>query len=286
MNAITIGCHVSAAGGLFNAPKNAAALGCEVFQMFSRSPQGGAVAKITDEMEQQFKSSMKEYGFSSFVIHAPYIINFGSIKPSTFHGSISIVRGELERGSQLGARYVMFHPGSFKDLGEKEGMAQVKKGLTQVLEGYEGDTQLLIEISAGAGSVVGDTFEELAQLCEPLFKYIGFGGICYDTQHAFASGYDIRTPELAEEVFDNFKKTIGLEYFRMSHVNDSKVEFAAHKDRHEHLGDGYMGVAAFENFLAQLVKRKLHVPLILETEHDKVETDLTILKDLRNKSLK
>jgi deoxyribonuclease-4 len=282
-SSIKIGCHVSAAGGLFNAPKNAAELGCEVFQMFSRSPQGGPAVKITKEVETEFKEALKAGGFSDFVIHAPYVINFGSGKPQTFHGSISIVRGELERGTVLGAKYVMFHPGSFKDLGVKEGMKQVQKGLVEVLTGYKGTTQLLIEISAGAGEVAGDTFEELAELMKPLKKFKTFGGICYDTQHAFASGYDIRTPASAKKVFDDFDKIIGLEYFKMSHVNDSKVEFGSHKDRHEHIGEGFMGLEAFTNFFKELHKRKLNIPLILETEHDKVEKDLEILKKLRNK---
>ncbi len=285
---IKIGCHVSIAGGIFNAPKNAAELGCETFQIFTRSPQGGPVPALTEEAVTLFKAGMQQYGFTDFVIHAPYIINFGSAKPQTFHGSISIIRTELERGSLLGAKYVMFHPGSFKDLGEEEGMKQAKAGLKEVLEGYTGTTKLLMEISAGAGQVIGDTFEELNELVLTLKKYKGFGGICYDTQHAFASGYDIRTQLAVADTFKKFDKVIGLEYFRMSHVNDSKVEFASHKDRHEHLGDGHIGVKGFGEFIKHVSKLKTKdknqfMPLILETEHDKVQTDIEILKKLRNK---
>lgn len=285
---IKIGCHVSIAGGIFNAPKNAAELGCETFQIFTRSPQGGPVPALTEEAVTLFKAGMQQYGFTDFVIHAPYIINFGSAKPQTFHGSIAIIRTELERGSLLGAKYVMFHPGSFKDLGVEEGMKQAKTGLKEVLEGYTGTTELLMEISAGAGQVIGDTFEELAELTQVLKKYKGFGGICYDTQHAFASGYDIRTQLSVVDTFRKFEEVVGLEYFRMSHVNDSKVEFASHKDRHEHLGDGHIGVKGFGEFIKHLSKLKtkdknLFMPLILETEHDKVQADIEILKKLRNK---
>lgn len=285
---IKIGCHVSIAGGIFNAPKNAAELGCETFQIFTRSPQGGPVPALTDEAVALFRVGMQQYGFTDFVIHAPYIINFGSAKPQTFHGSISIIRTELERGSLLGAKYVMFHPGSFKDLGEEEGMKQAKAGLAEVLEGYQGSTKLLMEISAGAGQVIGDTFEELDELAGTLKKYEGFGGICYDTQHAFASGYDIRTQLAVADTFKKFEKVIGLEYFRMSHVNDSKPEFGSHKDRHEHIGDGHIGVKGFGEFIKYLSKLKTKeknqfMPLILETEHDKVQTDIEILKKLRNK---
>ena len=132
-----IGCHVSIAGGVFNAPKNAAALGCETFQMFSRSPHGGAVAEITPEIQAQFKEEMAKYKFDQFVIHAPYIINFGSANPRTFHGSIAIIRKELERGSMLGAQYVMFHPGSLKDhaIGKVIMMKKVQEGLLKGVPG-------------------------------------------------------------------------------------------------------------------------------------------------------
>ncbi|HMQ01784.1 MAG TPA: deoxyribonuclease IV [Candidatus Doudnabacteria bacterium] len=281
-----IGCHVSIAGGLVNAPARAAEFGCETFQIFSRSPQGGAAPEITKEVQVQFIEAMKTAGFDTFVIHAPYILNFGSAKKSTFHGSINLVRTDLERGSQLGAKYVMFHPGSFKDLGEKDGMKQAQQGLKKVLEGYKGTTKLLIEISAGAGSVIGDTFEELAELMKPIKKSKYFGGICFDTQHAFGSGYDLRDEASVKKMFKHFDKAIGLEYFAMSHVNDSKVELGAHKDRHEHIGDGHIGKKGFEAFLAELAKRKMEIPLILETEHDKVEADIKLLKALRNKVTK
>lgn len=281
-----IGCHVSIAGGLFNAPARAKELGCETFQIFSRSPQGGAAPAITKEIEQQFVAEMKAAGLETFVIHAPYILNFGSAKKSTFHGSINLVRTDLERGTQLGAKYVMFHPGSFKDLGEVAGMKQAQAGLKEVLNGYKGTTKLLIEISAGAGSVIGDTFEELAELMKPIKKNKHFGGICFDTQHAFGSGYDLRDKASVTKLFKDFDKIIGLEYFAMSHVNDSKVELGAHKDRHEHIGEGEIGKAGFEAFLAELSRRKMAIPLILETEHDKVDSDIKLLKSLRQRATK
>jgi len=281
-----IGCHVSIAGGLWNAPKMAADFGCETFQIFTRSPHGGSPAPITKDVQAQFKAAMKEYGFDEFVIHAPYIINFGSSNPRVYHGSISIIRTDLERGSLLGAKYVMFHPGSLGKLDgrtKEQGMKQVKEGFVKVLTGYKGTTQLLIEITAGAGETVGDTFAELADLMKPLLKFKTFGGICFDTQHAFGSGYDMRTKEGIAKTFAEFDKYIGLKYLRMSQMNDSKVEFGSHKDRHEHIGDGRIGKKGFEEFLAYLAKKKLDIPLILETEHDKVVADIKLLKQLRNK---
>lgn len=280
-----IGCHVSIAKGLWNAPANAAALGCETFQIFSRSPHGGPVSPITKDTVEKFRSAMDEHGYDEFVIHAPYIINFGSANPRVYHGSISIVRQELERGSLIGAQYVMFHPGSIANNPEN-GLKQVKEGFKKVLDGYKGTTKLLIENTAGAGSVVGDTFEELAELMKPLLKHKGFGGICYDTQHGFGSGYDMRTPGAVADTFQKFDKFIGFEWLKMFQVNDSKVDLGSHRDRHEHIDDGQIGRQGFAALLQFLKKKKLDVPLILETQHDKVKADIKILKTLRDKAQK
>lgn len=278
-----IGAHVSIAGGLQNAPARAAELGCETFQIFSRSPRGGVAPKITKDIEKEFAAEMTKYGFKNFVIHAPYILNFGSSNPRSYNGSINLVRTDLERGTQLGASYVMFHPGSFKDLGPKAGMKQAQAGLKKVLAGYKGTTKLLIEISAGAGEVIGDTFEEVAELMAPIKGNKAFGGICFDTQHAFGSGYDLRNSKVVAETFKKLDKIIGLKYLAMCHVNDSKVELGAHKDRHEHINEGYIGKAGFKAILDFFKKKKMVIPLILETEHDKVEKDIKLLKELRGK---
>src|SRR6185369_15817708 len=130
----------------------------------------------------------------------------------------------LKRANILGAKYVMTHLGSAKGLGQEKAFAQTKKMLKKVLDEYEGSTQFLLEIAAGSGEIIGDTFEELADLMEPLVKFKTFGGICFDTQHAFSSGYDIRDPKSVAETFKKFDKAIGLKWLRMSHINDSKIE--------------------------------------------------------------
>jgi deoxyribonuclease-4 len=210
----------------------------------------------------------------------------------------------------------MTHLGSFKDLGQEKGMKQAQKGFVEVLEKYEKaaknpETEFLLEISAGSGEVIGDTFEELAELMEPLKKFKTFGGICFDTQHAFSSGYDIRTPASVKDTFTKFNKIIGLKWLKMSHINDSKIDLGGKKDRHEHIGEGKIGEKGFgvlleffstlthgsvRNTLSVPQKRDISplkgeknnvafgsFPLILETEHDKVKKDIEILKKLRNK---
>ena len=288
-----IGCHVSAAGGLWNAPKNAAALGCETFQIFTRPPMGGPAGKIDDECVEKFKAEMDRYGYRygssgcCFAVHCPYFVNFGSANPRIYHGSISVVGEELQRANLLGATYTMTHLGSAKDLGDEKAFAQTKKCLTEVLQKYEGKTQFLLEIAAGAGSVIGDTFEELADLMQPLTKFKTFGGICFDTQHAFSSGYDLRDGASVAETFKKFDKIIGLKWLKMSHINDSKVDLGGRKDRHDHIGDGKIGKDGFGAILVFLnskfqILNSPSFPLILETEHDKVEIDIKTLKALRD----
>ncbi len=273
------GAHVSMAGGLINAPKNAHTLGCEVFQIFTRSPQGGYVAPLDKKIADEFKGLCKEYNLKEWVVHTPYFINFASANPRIKHGSITVVREELERASTIGAAYVMAHLGSYKDLGEEKGFEQLVTGLDEMLKGYKGSTQFLIEISAGAGAIIGDTFEEIGQIINDkrLKKYDI--GVCYDTQHGFASGYDIRTPEAVEQTFRKFDEIIGIKKLKMSHCNDSKIELGGKKDRHEHIGDGLIGKKGFE----ALLKNKLlsNINFYLETEDDKVREDLAILKKIR-----
>lgn len=273
------GAHVSIAGGLVNAPLNAAKLGCEVFQIFSRSPHGGWVAPLNDEIAAMFRKNMELCAQRECYIHTPYFINFPSGNNRVRYGSISVVREELERGTQLGAKYVMTHSGSYKDLGAEAGFEQIVDSLVKVFDGYEGTTRLLLEISAGAGMVVGSSFENMAAILDhkKLKKFPI--GICFDTQHAFASGYDLRTPEAVKATFKKFDDTIGLERLGMFHCNDSMVPFDSHKDRHQHIGEGEIGKKGFEAILSHPKLKDKN--FILETEHDKVEQDLAILKKIR-----
>ena len=279
-----IAAHVSAAGGVWNAPTNAHTLKLDAFQFFSRPPQGGPAPKLDDEIVKKFKTGVKKYKFEDYVIHAPYFTNLGSANNRTYYGTISVLRQELERGSLLGAKYVMFHPGSFKDLGQKQGMKQAIEGIGKVLDGYKGSTQLLVEISAGAGSICGDTFEELAEMLNGNEKYLGkvLGGICFDTQHAFASGYDLRTEESIDEVFKKFDKIIGFEYLKLIHANDSKIELGKCSDRHEHIGEGKIGLDAFNNVRRFWYKAgKNDLVWVLETKHDKIKNDIEALRKIQ-----
>jgi deoxyribonuclease-4 len=268
-----IGCHVSIAGGIFNAPKNAGDLGCEIFQIFSRSPQGGPAPKLTPDIVKQFKEEMKKNGQENCYIHTPYYINFCSPKKNIAYGSISVVRDELERGSLIGAKYIMTHLGSGKDMERGVGVQAILKGVQKVLDGYKGSTQLLLEISAGTGNIMGDTFEELALIINKDDRI----GVCLDTCHMFAGGYDITNEAGLKKTISIIKNTVGLDSIKLVHANDSKFGLGEHKDRHDHIGDGKIGKDAFKLMMKAFPK----LDFILETEHDKVKEDIKTLKTIR-----
>lgn len=298
-----IGAHVSIAGGLVNAPGNAAAEGCECFQLFTRSPRGGAALPITPDDAARFRDACATLGLATWVVHAPYYINLASESAAMRASGVRIIREELERASAIGAMCVMVHLGSAKAVGEEQGIAYVIQGLTKALTGYTGSARFCIEIAAGAGAVMGGTFEEIATIIAGVEQHLSAGaggrskrksspsrgegeregvgaiGVCFDTQHAFAAGYDLRTAEGVDTVLQQFDRTIGLDRLLMSHIQDSKVECGAQRDRHEHIGEGHIGINGLAAFVQHPAIRNL--PLILETEPDKRATDIALLKGFR-----
>lgn len=277
------GAHTSIAGGLPNAPLNAAKIGCEVFQMFTRSPQGGWTPELNAKIAAEFKANCKKAKQKEWYVHTPYFINFASSNPRVKHASISIVRQELERASMLGAKYLMTHLGSYATLGRAKGFNQVIEALDKTLDGYKGETKFLIEISAGAGDIIGGTFEDIAKIIfhSKLKKYDI--GVCFDTQHAFASGYDLRTVQSVKATFDEFDKIIGLNKLEISHCNDSATEFNSRKDKHAHIGKGNIGLGGFKAILGD--KRLKKINFILETKPDAEIDDLATLKKIRNNTI-
>jgi len=280
-----VGLHVSAAGGVEKAPERAREIGAECFQFFSRSPRGGPAPEISKEAETTFKAKCREYGMESY-IHTPYYINFAAPKKDLAENTVRIVREEMERASQLGVRYVMTHLGSARDWpgANKEktpggALKRAIKGLRAVLHGNPKFTaRLLLEISAGAGNIIGDSFEELAYLIKGLGKKDM--QVCLDTCHMFASGYDMRTKEALDETMKQFKEHLGIERLKLVHVNDSKAGLGERKDRHEHIGKGEIGEEGFKVLLAHKDFQKVN--FILETKHDGGEKeDMKFLKKWR-----
>ncbi|EKE11373.1 MAG: hypothetical protein ACD_15C00099G0005 [uncultured bacterium] len=274
---MNIGCHVSIAGGIQNAPQRAADFGCEVMQIFTRSPQGGPAPVLTPEICEKFKIQNAEHKIQNTYIHTPFYINFASANNRIRYGSVSVVRDELERASLIGAKYVMTHIGSAKDLGEKEGQVKAVEMLAKALEDYKGSAQLLLENSAGAGAIIGDDLKELAYIIKGI-KSPSVAGICLDTQHSFASGYDWRD---FDKTIKKIDKEIGIKNIKLIHANDSLAECGSNKDRHAHIGEGLIGLEAFEKIVAFAEENE--IDMILETEHDNVMKDIKLLKKMRNK---
>ncbi|MFH1866672.1 MAG: deoxyribonuclease IV [Patescibacteria group bacterium] len=276
------GTHISAAGGVDKVPERAASVGCEVFQFFSRPPQGGPGVKLTPEIIQQFKDNCKKNKQLESYIHTPYYINFASTIPRIRYGSISVVREELEKGTLLGCKYVMTHLGSTKLAGPKLGFHKTWRAIQRILDGYKGSCQLLLEISSGAGDLVGSTFEEIAEIIERVEKTKGLKnkvGVCFDTCHAFASGYDLRDKIAVKKTFNKFDTIIGLERLKMSHCNDSMFGLGEHKDRHEHLGKGKIGLEGFKALIKDPRLKKIN--FVLETPDDEKGNDKSNLKILK-----
>ena len=273
------GFHASAAGGVHLAPERAAQEGAEVFQFFSRSPRGGPAPKLTREIILDWQAALKQHQIQATYIHAPYYINFASTNDKIRYGSSAVLRDELERGSILGVRGLMTHLGSAKDVGEAKGVEMVIAGIVKLLTGYKGTTKFLLENSAGSCAIIGDTIEELAAIIkgvEAKLKKNNILGICWDTQHGFASGYDIRTPAQLKSWLTMFEKKLGLSRLMLMHANDSKPEFNTHRDRHADIGHGFLGWQTFKQIIQQSKLAK--VDLILETPAEKQTYAETIKK--------
>lgn len=276
-----IGAHVSGAGGLYNAPLNAAKEQLETFQMFSRPPQSFKCPPLDDAAVAAFKQAVHGNGFTSYYIHAPYLISLASAKPSLRHGSITMLREELDRGSRLGVRGVMFHTGSAASQPSRAaGIKVAVASLNKVLTGYKGSCLLLLENTAGGGSTLGCGFEELAQLYKGIKINQAKVGFCLDTAHAFGSGYDLRTKAAVNKTVQAFDKHLGLKQLQVIQVNDSKVDLNSKKDRHEHIGHGKIGSEGIGQVLRH--PKLKHLDFILETPFEGRADDVALLKRLRN----
>ena len=277
------GAHVSIAGGIDKAPSNANQIKAEVFQIFSRSPRGGKAPELTKELITDFKSEMKKYSIDEAYIHTPYYINLASTNSRIRDGSIEVIREELERATILGLPYIMTHLGSANDLPRHQAVKQVSEGINEIMKGYKGSAMFLLENSAGSGKVIGDKFEELAEIINKLPTwYKEKVGVCFDTCHAFATGYDLRNKKAIDEVLKEFNKHLDLKNLKLIHLNDSKTELGKQVDRHEHIGQGKIGLKGFKELINH--PQLENINMILETPIDELgdhEANLKLIKKIR-----
>jgi deoxyribonuclease-4 len=266
-----VGVHTSIAGALENAARRAGEIGCDTFQMFSANPRGWRTIDPTPEDCERFRAEREARKLSPLVIHDNYLINLASADPEIRRKSVSAFRRELERALALGADYLVAHPGSAKDSTVSAAVRTCIESLEKAASGLSLDgLMVLIENTAGQGSAIGRTFEEVAEMVDGAGSELPVGA-CIDTAHSFAAGYSIHTQEGLSETIKELDRTVGIGRVRVIHANDSKAAFDSHVDRHEHIGKGQIGATAF----ARIVRHpKLRgIPFICETPVDEPDDD-------------
>ena len=278
-----LGAHVSVAGGVHNAPVRAADIGAAVCQIFTKQPNRWAEPSIADDVVDRYRSAAA--GLTFVASHDSYLINLASPQPALWRRSVDCFAGELQRAALLGLDAVVTHPGNATDGDRDSGIARNADGITEALEATPGGPRVLLELTAGAGTSVGGSFEELASIMAAVAEpQRGRLGVCFDTCHAWVAGMDLQGD--FEGVWQHADDTFGVHRIELFHLNDAKTPFGSRLDRHENIGEGTMGLAPFRQLMN--AGRFREVPKILETPKgdDLVTADrknLAVLRGLRER---
>ncbi|MEW8321735.1 MAG: deoxyribonuclease IV [Candidatus Thiodiazotropha taylori] len=262
-----VGAHVSASGGVQNAPLNAKEIGAKAFALFTKNQRQWRAKPLTEDAIEMFQSNLSEVGIESRHVlpHDSYLINLGHPESEGLEKSRKAFLDELQRCEQLGLSLLNFHPGAtLRKIEERESLQRVADSINWCLERTQGVTAV-IENTAGQGSTLGYKFEHLAQIIDQVEDKSRIG-VCLDTCHTFVAGYDMRTATDCDKTFAEFEKVVGFQYLRGMHLNDSKPELGARVDRHHSLGQGKLGWEVFRYIMQD--QRFSDIPLILETIDD------------------
>lgn len=259
---LNIGCHLSISNGFEAIGKQALEIGANTFQFFTRNPRGGSARKIEQADVDALKQLMSENGFSQILAHAPYTMNLCSAKLETREFALNTLKDDLQRMEYLPDNLYNFHPGSHTGQGVEKGTEQIISALNEAMF-PEMNTTVLLETMAGKGSEIGGKFEELKAIIDGV-DYNEKIGVCLDTCHVFDAGYDIVNH--LDEVFDEFDSVIGLDRLKAIHINDSMNYLGCHKDRHQKIGEGAIGIDAFKRIVNHPCFKNL--PFFLETPND------------------
>lgn len=274
-----IGAHLPVGKGLIKAAAQAKELELETLQIFLRNPRGSAARKLGEEEVQIFKSELNNANIHPIVVHIPYISNPASVKPDLYALAGRIISEDLSRCDLIGARYLVLHPGSSTGSNPRDSLLRLAHLLEVVLDGYEGEAQLLLETMSGQGSEIGRTFEELKIVfdnCRRADKL----GICFDTCHTLAAGYNLKTADGIQSVIGEVTNLFNKDIIKVVHVNDSQGALGSHRDRHAPIGQGQLGQEALQLILKQPIFD--NVPFILETPLESMPADVEIIKMLRD----
>ncbi len=263
---LAFGSHMSASGGVDKAIARGEAIPVESLQLFSKNERQWIAKPLDPDVVQRFHDEVARTGLTKLVVHDSYLINLASPKPDILEKSIPAFADELQRCDLLGIPHLVTHPGAHTGSGVEAGIARFAQSLNEIFEAIpESKTLTLLETTAGQGTTLGRTFEEIAAIID-LVDDKARVGVCMDTCHIFAAGYDYRTPELYAATMAQFDSTVGLDRLKVLHLNDSKNPLGSHKDRHDHIGDGEIGLEGFRQFVND--PRLAGLPGILETEKD------------------
>ncbi|MFT6914517.1 MAG: deoxyribonuclease-4 [Motiliproteus sp.] len=267
-----VGAHVSASGGVENAPLNAHALGARAFALFTKNQRRWDAKPLTPQSIEAFRANCEQYDYQPGQIlpHDSYLINLGHPEAEALQKSRAAFIDELQRCQQLGLTLLNFHPGShLKQLSESDCLDRVAESINIALDATEGVTAV-IENTAGQGSNLGYKFEQLAQIIDGVEDKSRVG-VCLDTCHSFVAGYDLRGFEACQKTFAEFERVVGFEYLRAMHLNDAKVDFGTRVDRHQSLGQGFIGWDCFEFIMRD--PRFDGIPMVLETIDSSIWAD-------------
>jgi deoxyribonuclease-4 len=277
---LEFGAHMSIAGGCDQALIKASALNMTSCQIFTKNASQWAAKPLDPAMIERWNEQRAVTGIKHLVAHDSYLINIASPDDAVWEKSRLALAVELERCDQLEVPHLVSHPGAHMGSGEEAGIHRVAVAINQIFDDQPtGKSMLLLETTAGQGSTLGRTFEELAAIIDQVENKSRVG-VCLDTCHIFVAGYDIRDAESYTKTMSSFDEVIGLDYLKVIHLNDAKKGLGSHVDRHTHIGDGELGISAFENLLAD--GRLQGRPAVLETpkgDHD--EEDARNLATLR-----
>ncbi len=278
-----IGVHLGTAGGASNAVEKAREIGANTFQMFSSSPRMWRAPKVDPKQAERMKALRAKLDVGPLVIHTSYLVNVCSQTADFREKSVVAFRGEMERALAFGAEYLVLHPGSWKGLTRDEGLKLAAESIERAIEGlpWQGTGfHILIENTAGAECSLGGSFDQVAELVTLLRAHAPVG-VCLDTCHTHVAGYDIVTDEGYRETMKQVAATVGFEAVRVWHCNDAKAERGSKLDRHEHIGQGKIGVEPFRRLLND--ERFAHCAFIAETPVDEPgdeERNVRVLKSL------
>lgn len=267
---ITIGCHVSIAGGLAKAIARAEARSCTTCQIFTRNPRGWKVKPLTEEDVAAFRTAVRESEIDPVVAHMPYLPNPATPREDVWEKSVAAITTEVERCRMLGIPYLVTHLGSSLASPEDEARKRAITAIGAGVDASDGEVMILLENTAGTKNSIGTTFEEIAIIRDGVAEH-GPVGVCFDTCHAFAAGYDLRTPEATERVVQNLDDAIGLTHLKVIHLNDTISALDGRRDRHEHLGLGEIGMEGIRSVVTHPALRDL--PFICETPVDERRDD-------------